>query len=90
VCSGAPAGRTLLAWVPEDITAMRAHDAERAHAWRVAARNTLGEAVAEGYRATAMLRSGCYVLESPQSDHRSAAPVWTIGAPAEERGTVHR
>jgi predicted GNAT superfamily acetyltransferase len=61
---GAPGdGATLLAWVPEDIMAVRARDPAAARAWRVAVRDTLGRAVGRGYTATAMLRSGSYVLE---------------------------
>jgi predicted GNAT superfamily acetyltransferase len=61
----APAGgeAVLLAWVPEDITTMRARDAANARAWRLAARDSLGRAIGAGYTATAMLRSGWYVLE---------------------------
>ena len=58
-----PAGDVLLAWVPEDIAAMRADDPAQARAWRAAARDTLGRALAGGYAAVDMLRSGWYVLE---------------------------
>ncbi len=56
-------GGVLLAWVPEDITTMRAGDPAQAQAWRGAARDTLGRALAGGYAAVDMLRSGWYVLE---------------------------
>jgi predicted GNAT superfamily acetyltransferase len=57
------AGDVLLAWVPEDITAMRDRNATQAQAWRTAARGTLGQALAGGYTAVGMLQSGWYVLE---------------------------
>ena len=59
----AGAGDVLLAWVPEDITTMRARDPAQAQAWRAAARSTLGAALAGGHVAVDMLRSGWYVLE---------------------------
>ena len=62
VCT-AVAGDVVLAWVPEDISAMRAHDPGQAQAWRAAARTTLGRALTGGYAAVGMLRSGWYVLE---------------------------
>lgn len=62
VC-GPVAGDVLLAWVPDDITAMRARHPQQARAWRAAARATLGRALAAGYTAVGMLRSGWYVLE---------------------------
>jgi predicted GNAT superfamily acetyltransferase len=62
VCAAAT-GDVLLAWVPEDITAMRTGDRGQAQAWRSAARATLGRALAGGYTAVGMLRSGWYVLE---------------------------
>jgi hypothetical protein len=51
--------------VPEDIVAIRTHDPALARAWRLAARATIGGAIASGWTATAMLRSGEYVLEPP-------------------------
>lgn len=63
VCAAPAAGAVLLAWVPEDIAALRLHHPDKARAWRSAARATLGRAIADGYTATAMLRSGWYVLE---------------------------
>ena len=62
VCA-AVAGDVLLAWVPEDITAMRARHPAQAQAWRAASRSTLGRALTGGYAAVGMLRSGWYVLE---------------------------
>jgi predicted GNAT superfamily acetyltransferase len=65
VCRDAEPGAALLAWVPEDIVAIRARDPVRARSWRLAARATLGTAIESGWTATAMLRSGEYVLEPP-------------------------
>jgi predicted GNAT superfamily acetyltransferase len=65
VCRDREPSAVLLAWVPEDIVAIRARDPARARAWRLAARATLGAAIEEGWTATAMLRSGEYVLEPP-------------------------
>jgi predicted GNAT superfamily acetyltransferase len=62
VC-GTVSGDVLLAWVPEDISSMRARDPAEAQAWRSAARTTLGRALTGGYAAVGMLRSGWYVLE---------------------------
>jgi predicted GNAT superfamily acetyltransferase len=56
------AGELLLAWVPEDIVALRRSDPGRAQAWRRAARDSFGKAIDDGYVATAMSRSGWYVL----------------------------
>lgn len=55
-------GEVLLAWVPEDVVALRRSDPERALAWRRAARESFGEAIDHGYVATTMSRSGWYVL----------------------------
>ena len=61
--SAAAVGDVLAAWVPEDIATMRARDPAQARAWRAGARETLGRAIAGGYVAVDMLRSGWYVLE---------------------------
>ncbi len=66
--AGAPAitdrtGRVLLCRVPEDAVSLRRSDPERARIWREALRETMGRALEEGYSATAMSRSGWYVLE---------------------------
>lgn len=53
--------------VPEDAVGMRLEDPELAHAWRKALRETMGTAFSEGYSATAISRSGWYVLERAQS-----------------------
>jgi predicted GNAT superfamily acetyltransferase len=51
-----------LAYVPEDIVALRETDPGAARAWRTALRDTMGAAVAAGYHATAMTKDGAYVL----------------------------
>ena len=53
---------TLLAWIPEDIVRIRAERPECAHAWRHAVRKTVGRALADGYRAEEITRSGWLVL----------------------------
>ncbi len=57
------AGDLRLCWIPEDIVAIRATSPEQARAWRVALRDTFGASITAGFRATAMSRSGWYVLE---------------------------
>ena len=58
-------GPRLLCRVPADIVALRRADPALARQWRRAVRDTLGAAVAEGYRATAATRNGWYVLDRP-------------------------
>jgi predicted GNAT superfamily acetyltransferase len=53
----------LRAWVPEDIVALRRRDPDRARAWRLALRESLGQAVADGYVATSMTKDGWYTLQ---------------------------
>jgi predicted GNAT superfamily acetyltransferase len=65
VCHDREPGAVLLAWVPEDIVAIRERDSELARAWRLAARATIGAAIDDGWTATTVLRSGEYVLEPP-------------------------
>lgn len=60
---GPVVGEVLLARVPEDVVALRRSDPERALAWRRAARDSFGQAIEGGYVATAMTRSGWYVLQ---------------------------
>ena len=60
----APSGPVVLAWVPDDIMAIRAREPERARAWRLAVRQTLGHAVEGAYTGVAMMRSGWYLLEA--------------------------
>jgi predicted GNAT superfamily acetyltransferase len=51
------------AWVPEDIVELRRRDAPLARTWRLALRDAIAAAGADGYTATAMTRDGWYVLE---------------------------
>jgi predicted GNAT superfamily acetyltransferase len=53
----------LRAWVPEDAVSLRRADASVGLAWRLALRDTFGNAIADGYRATSMTRDGWYTLE---------------------------
>jgi predicted GNAT superfamily acetyltransferase len=55
-------GETLHAWIPEDIVRLREERPERAHAWRHAARETVGRSLQNGYRAETMTRGGWLVL----------------------------
>jgi predicted GNAT superfamily acetyltransferase len=48
--------------VPVDVEAWRQRQPDRARAWRLALRSTLGAAMAAGYVASTMTRDGCYVL----------------------------
>jgi len=52
----------LHAWIPEDIVALRSTDPDLALAWRQAARDTIGRALANGYRADTITRDGWLVL----------------------------
>jgi predicted GNAT superfamily acetyltransferase len=63
--AGSLAGDTLLVAVPPDIESLRASDPAAARDWRVAVRETLGAAMADGARVTGFDRAGWYVL-SPQ------------------------
>jgi predicted GNAT superfamily acetyltransferase len=60
---GPPGGGALLVQVPSDIVAIRAADPELASRWRRALRDTMGEALGRGHKATGITRSGWYVLE---------------------------
>ena len=55
-------GETLHAWIPEDIVRLREDRPECAHAWRHAARDTVGRSLAIGYRAEEITRDGWLVL----------------------------
>ncbi|MGH3390188.1 MAG: GNAT family N-acetyltransferase, partial [Actinomadura sp.] len=50
--------------VPGDIVALRRRDPELAARWRLAVRDVLGRAFADGMVATAMTRDGWYRLEA--------------------------
>lgn len=60
-----PGGITgaLLCQVPADSVALRRARPEAARQWRLALRQTMGEAMAAGYAATGMTPDGYYVLE---------------------------
>ena len=67
---GAPRSRSsdqprILAWIPEDIVAMRARQLELAKQWRLALREAVGGALNDGYVATGVSRSGWLTLERP-------------------------
>jgi predicted GNAT superfamily acetyltransferase len=51
--------------VPADIEGWRQAQPERARAWRLALRHTLGIVMAAGFVARTMTRDGCYVLTRP-------------------------
>lgn len=53
----------LIVGVPEDIVAIRRHDAELARRWRHRVRDSLGGAMARGYRVIGLTRNFEYVLE---------------------------
>lgn len=55
----------LLCQVPPDVVGLRSSDPDLARQWRLALRETMGAAMAAGYRATGMTASGHYVLETP-------------------------
>jgi predicted GNAT superfamily acetyltransferase len=66
--SGDPqAAPVWLCRVPADIEQWRQAQPERARAWRLAVRRTLGRALGGGFIAARMTRDGCYVL-TPRSE----------------------
>ena len=65
-----PGARALLVQVPGDIVAVRAADPDLAVRWRRALRAVMGEALGRGLAASAITRSGWYVLEQPGSGGR--------------------
>ena len=56
-------GSVRLCWIPDDAVALRSSAPQLARRWRLALRDTFGESIADGFVATAMTRSGWYVLE---------------------------
>ena len=56
-------GAVRLCWIPADAVALRTSAPRVAHNWRLALRDTFGASIADGFVATAMTRSGWYVLE---------------------------
>ena len=67
---GAPAPGVLLIGVPEDVVAIRAKDRELAARWRRSVRAAMGGALARGFAATGITRSGWYVLERSRQESR--------------------
>jgi predicted GNAT superfamily acetyltransferase len=67
---GAPAPGALLVGVPEDVVAIRASDRELAARWRRSVRAAMGGALARGFAATGITRSGWYVLERSRQESR--------------------
>jgi predicted GNAT superfamily acetyltransferase len=63
----------LAVGTPADITTLRARRPELAAAWRYAQRETLGSALAAGYRITGLTRSGRYLLEADRPGSGPAA-----------------
>ena len=61
------ASTRLRCWIPGDIIAIRRTDPGLARRWRLAAREALGGAMAEGYQVTGMAAPGWYVLEKAQA-----------------------
>jgi predicted GNAT superfamily acetyltransferase len=55
-------GSVWLCRVPADVEGWRLKQPDRARAWRLALRRTLGTAMAAGFVAGTMTRDGCYVL----------------------------
>ncbi len=60
-----PDGDLALAQVAPDIEALRVGNPEKAAAWRIALRETLGRAMQHGRHLTAAGRDGWYVLDRP-------------------------
>jgi predicted GNAT superfamily acetyltransferase len=52
----------LLVWLPQDIVRLREEDPQRAGEWRLASRETIGRALADGLRAKEVTRDGWLVL----------------------------
>jgi predicted GNAT superfamily acetyltransferase len=60
-------------WIPGDIIAIRRTDPGLARRWRLAVREALGGAVAEGYQVTGVMDPGWYVLEKAQATGKAQA-----------------
>jgi predicted GNAT superfamily acetyltransferase len=61
--SGPTGAPRRMAWVPEDILALRRRQPKLARRWRLASRAALVAAMDDGFVAAAMTRDGWYVLE---------------------------
>jgi predicted GNAT superfamily acetyltransferase len=55
-------GDVRLCWVPADILSLRSTNPQAARAWRLALRDTLGASIQDGFVASAVTRSGWYVV----------------------------
>ena len=64
VAGEASTARVLICQVPQDIVAIRHETPAIAHAWRLALRRVLNDAMGAGYALTGATRAGWYVLES--------------------------
>jgi predicted GNAT superfamily acetyltransferase len=62
------ASARLRCWIPGDIIAVRRTDPGLARRWRLAAREALGGAMAEGYQVTGVAGPGWYVLEKAEAE----------------------
>ena len=60
-------------WIPGDVIAIRRTNPGLARRWRLAVREALGGAVAEGYQVTGMMDPGWYVLEKAQAAEKAQA-----------------
>jgi predicted GNAT superfamily acetyltransferase len=61
------AGTRLRCWIPAEIIAVRRTDPGLARRWRLAVREALGGAVADGYQVTGVMEPGWYVLEKARA-----------------------
>lgn len=64
VRAGTGAGLRL-AWLPADSVELRRREPARGRAWRLALREVLAGAFAEGLEVTGFSRDGCYVISAP-------------------------
>lgn len=65
-CADGTSSGPLRCWIPDDVLAIRHSDPGLARRWRLAVREVLGGAIAEGYRVTAVMDRSWYVLEKAQ------------------------
>jgi predicted GNAT superfamily acetyltransferase len=59
------AGQAFVCQVPDDIESLRRSDPEVASSWRLALRDTLGQALASGWRILGLNTDGNYVVVPP-------------------------
>src|SRR5207248_6164338 len=73
VAEAGPAASTRRrCWIPGEISAIRRTDPGLARRWRLAVREALGGALAEGYQVTGVMQPGWYVLEQAQAEKAQA------------------